>query len=131
MRLRSSGLDSVIIRSLLQRPTRQGPPIQSPAEFADELFAVAPPAPLPEPAPPTTTNYGYGGYGPDPNNPDNWALRDRGPSGTAPYQAPSTQFPAAGYGEQQYSATGYQGAAGFQGKERRGGRGDPGRRGCR
>ena len=120
----SSGLDSVIIRSLLQRPTRQGPPIQSPAEFADQLFAVAPPAPLPEPAPPTTTNYGYGGYGPDPNNPDSWATADRGPSGTAPYQAPpSTQFPAAGYGGQQYAATGYQGAVGYQGKERRGGRG--------
>src|ERR1700761_7355911 len=119
----SSALDSVIIRSLLQRSTRQGPPIQSPGEFADQLFAVAPPAPLPEPAPPTTTNYGYGGYGPDPNNPDSWATADRGPSGTAPYQAPSTQFPAAGYGGQQYPATGYQGAAGYQGKERRGRRG--------
>jgi serine/threonine protein kinase len=116
----SSALDSVIIRALLQRSTRQGPPIQSPAEFADELFAVAPPAPLPEPAPPTTTNYGYGGYGPDPNNPDSWATPDRGPSGTAPYQAPSTQ---AGYGGQQYSAAGYQGAVGYQGKERRRGRG--------
>jgi hypothetical protein len=119
----SSGLDSVIIRSLLQRSTRQGPPIQSPGELADELFAVAPPAPLPEPAPPATTNYGYGGYGPDPNNPDSWATADRGPSGTAPYQAPSTQFPAAGYGGQHYPATGYQGAVGYQGKERRGRRG--------
>jgi hypothetical protein len=119
----SSALDSVIIRSLLQRSTRQGPPIQSPGEFADELFAVAPPAPLPEPAPPATTNYGYGGYGPDPNNPDSWANADRGPSGTAPYQAPSTQFPAAGYGGQQYPATGYPGAAGYQGRERRGRRG--------
>jgi serine/threonine protein kinase len=117
----SSGLDSVIIRALLQRSTRQGPPIQSPAEFADELFAVAPPAPLPEPAPPTTNNYGYGGgYGPDPNNPDSWAVSERGPSGTAPYQAPPSQ---PGYGGQQYPATGYQGVAGYQGKERRRGRG--------
>jgi serine/threonine protein kinase len=113
----SSAMDSVITRALLQRPTRQGPPIQSPAEFADALAAVAPPAPLPEPAPPPPAGYpgrggydGYGGgYGPDPNNPDSWAVS--GPSGTAPYQSqpPSTQFPAAGYGGAQYSAAGYQG----------------------
>jgi serine/threonine protein kinase len=105
----SSAMDSVIIRALLQRPTRQGPPIQSPAEFADALAAVAPPAPLPEPAPPAPAGYpgrggydGYGGgYGPaDPNNPDSWAVPGR--SGTAPYQSqpPSSQFPAAGYGYQ-------------------------------
>jgi serine/threonine protein kinase len=105
----SSAMDSVIVRALLQRPTRQGPPIQSPAEFADALAAVAPPAPLPEPAPPVPAGYpgrggydGYGGgYGPtDPNNPDSWAVP--GPSGTAPYQSPppSSQFPAAGYGYQ-------------------------------
>jgi hypothetical protein len=104
----SSAIDSVIIRALLQRPTRQGPPIQSPAEFADALAAVAPPAPLPEPAPPAPAGYqsrgGYGGgYGPDPNNPDSWAVP--GPSGTAPYQPP----PAAGYTGAQYSAAGYQG----------------------
>jgi serine/threonine protein kinase len=118
----SSALDSLLIRSLLQRPTRQGQPIQSPAEFADELAAVAPPAPLPEPAPAPTYGYG-GGYGPDPNNPDSWAMGDRGPSGTAPYPgAPSSQFPAAGYGgpQQQYAGNGYQqGGA----RQRRGGRG--------
>jgi putative peptidoglycan lipid II flippase len=124
----SSALDSVIIRALLQRPTRQGQPIQSPAEFADQLAAVAPPAPLPEPAPPTA-NYGYGGYGPDPNNPDSWGTGDRGPSGTAPYGPPSSsQYPAAGYGApqytgQQYAAPGYPGGPGPQGKQRRGGRG--------
>jgi hypothetical protein len=102
-------MDSVIVRALLQRPTRQGPPIQSPVEFADALAAVAPPAPLPEPAPPAPVGYpghggydGYGGgYGPaDPNNPDSWAAA--GPSGTTPYQSqpPSSQFPAAGYGYQ-------------------------------
>ena len=117
----SSALDSVITRALLQRPTRQGGPIQSPAEFADELAAVAPPVPLPEPAPPV--NYGYGGYGPDPNNPDTWSVDGRGPSGTAPYQPPpSAAFPAAGYGGMQY--TGAQNAAnGFQGKQRSGNRG--------
>ena len=113
----SSAIDSVIIRALLQRPTRQGPPIQSPADFADALAAVTPPAPLPEPAPPAPAGYqgrggydGYGGgYGPDPNNPDSWAVP--GPSGTAPYQSqpPSAQFPAAGYGGGQYPASGFQG----------------------
>jgi hypothetical protein len=110
----SSAMDSVITRALLQRPTRQGAPIQSPAEFADALAAVAPLAPLPEPAPPAPAGYqgrggydGYGGYGPDPNNPDTWAAP--GPSGTAPYQSPSPQYPGGGYTGAQYSAAGYQG----------------------
>lgn len=121
----SAALDNLIIRALLQRPTRQGPPIQSPAEFADALAAVSPPAPLPEPAPPAPVNYGYAGYGPDPNNPDTWGTDGRGPSGTAPYHPPSSAFPAAGYGGGQYTGTQYTGtqyaAAGYQGKQRGGG----------
>ena len=116
----SAALDNLIIRSLLQRPTRQGPPIQSPAEFADALAAVAPPAPLPEPAPPVP-NYGYGGYGPDRNNPDTWRVENRGPSGTAPYQPPSGAFPAAGYGGGQYTGAQYA-APGYQEKRGGGGR---------
>lgn len=119
----SSALDSVIIRALLQRPTRQGPPIQSPAEFADELAAVAPPAPLPEPAPPAPAGYGYGGgYGPDPNNPDTWAVNGRGPSGTAPYQPPpsAAAYGGAQYTGTQYAATGHQGAVGYQARQHRG-----------
>jgi serine/threonine protein kinase len=108
----SSGIDSVITRALLQRPTRHGPPITSLGEFAEALATVAPPAPLPEPAPAAPANYGRGGYdgygngyGPDPGNPDSWPVPDRGPSGTAPYQPP----PAAGYTGAQYAAPGYQG----------------------
>lgn len=93
----SAALDSVIVRALLQRPTRQGPPIESPAEFADELAAVAPPVPLPELPPAAPASYGYsGGYAPDPNNPDTWDVDGRGPSGTAPYQPPSAGYPATG-----------------------------------
>jgi hypothetical protein len=118
-----SAIDSVIIRALLQRPTRHGAPIQSPAEFADALAAVSPPAPLPEPAPPAPAGYqgrggydGYGGgYGPDPNNPDSWGVP--GPSGTAPYQSPSQQYPAAGYGGAQYTGAQYA-APGHQGGKR-------------
>jgi serine/threonine protein kinase len=110
----SSALDSVIIRTLLQRPTRQGPPIQSAGDFAEALSTVAPPAPLPEPAPAAPSGYGgrggYGGYGPDPNNPGSWALPERGPSGTAPYQPPSAAFPAAtGYGGAPYPGAQYTG----------------------
>jgi hypothetical protein len=120
----SSAIDSVIIRALLQRPTRHGGPIQSPAEFADALAAVTPPAPLPEPAPPAPAGYqgrggydGYGGgYGPDPNNPDSWAVP--GPSGTAPYQPPAQQYPTAGHGGAQYTGAQYS-AAGYQ-REKRG-----------
>src|ERR1700722_11753963 len=87
----SSALDSVIIRALLQRPTRQGPPIQSPAHFADELASVAPPVPLPEPAPSAPAGYssrggdrgGYGGYPSNPNDSDTW--QTPGPRGTSPY----------------------------------------------
>jgi hypothetical protein len=118
-----TAIDSVIIRALLQRPTRHGAPIQSPAEFADALAAVAPPAPLPEPAPPAPAGYqgrggydGYGGrYGPDPNNPDSWAVP--GPSGTAPYQPPAQQYPAGGYGGAQYTGAQYA-AAGHRGGKR-------------
>ncbi len=104
-----SAIDNVITRALLQRPTRQGPPIQSPAEFADAVASVAPPVPLPEPAPapqsyPGSQSYpgpqaydGYRGYGPDPNNPDTWQ-GDRGAGGTAPYPPPSGGFPMAAYG---------------------------------
>lgn len=84
-----SALDSVIVRALLQHPTRQGQPIQSPAEFASELEAVAPPVPLPELPPLSAAVYGYtGDYGPDPDNPDTWHVNGRGPSGTAPYEPP-------------------------------------------
>jgi hypothetical protein len=125
----SYALDSVITRALLQRPTRQGPPIQSPGDFAEALSIVAPPAPLPEPAPPAPPGYGgrggYGGYGPDPNNPSTWALPDRGPSGTAPYQPPSAAYPAAaGYGGSQYPGAQYPGGqygAPDQGRRARGG----------
>jgi serine/threonine protein kinase len=104
-----SAIDNVITRALLQRPTRQGPPIQSPAEFADAVAAVAPPVPLPEPAPapqpyPGSQSYpgpqpydSYRGYGPDPNDPDTWQ-GDRGAGGTAPYPPPSGGFPMAAYG---------------------------------
>jgi serine/threonine protein kinase len=95
----SSALDSVVTRALLQRPTRQGPPIQTPGAFADALASVAPPVPLPEPAP---APRGYDqrpdrGY-PDPNNPGTWPVADRGAGGTAPYSPPSGQFPAPGGG---------------------------------
>jgi hypothetical protein len=126
----SHPLDSLIIRALLQRATRQGPPITSPGEFAEALALVAPAMPLPEPAPaPQPANYqpgrgGYGGYGPDPNNPDTWAVADRTQS--APYQRRSSSpFPAPGYSGQQYpdgqySGDGYEGD-GYQRDSGRGG----------
>jgi hypothetical protein len=105
----SSAIDSVIVRALLQRTTRQGPPIQSPAAFADAIAGVAPPVPLPEPAPPAPAGYternysdrgGYGGYPSNPNDPDTW--QTGGPQGTAPYpeRRQSGQYPPAGRGYQ-------------------------------
>jgi hypothetical protein len=120
----SSALDSVITRALLQRPTRQGPPIQSPGDFADALAMVAPPPPLPEPAPAAPPAYqdrrGYDGYGyADPNNPDTWQT-DRGHGGTAPYPPPSGAFPMAAYGGGAQYTGAQRSAADFQGRERGG-----------
>jgi hypothetical protein len=104
----SSAIDSVIVRALLQRTTRQGPPIQSPAAFADAIAGVAPPVPLPEPAPPAPAGYternypdrgGYGGYPSNPNDPDTWQTRGQ-QGGTAPYPGQSGQYPPAGRGYQ-------------------------------
>jgi hypothetical protein len=105
----SSAIDSVIVRALLQRPTRQGAPIQSPAAFADAIAGVAPPVPLPEPAPPAPAGYtersyqdrgGYGGYPSNPNDPDTWQVG--GPQGTAPYpERRQAQYPPGGRGYQQ------------------------------
>ena len=119
----SSAIDSVIVRALLQRPTRQGPPIQSPGEFADAIASVAPPVPLPEPAPSAPAGYsgrggdrgGYGGYPSNPNDPDTWQAP--GPQGTSPYpeRRQSAQFPASGgYRGGQYEP------APYPGPERRG-----------
>jgi hypothetical protein len=100
----SSAVDGVVTRALLQRPTRQGPPIQTPGAFADALANVAPPIPLPDPVPPAPVSRGYdqrqdrGRYGADPNNPETWPVADRRTGGTAPYPPPSAPFPAAGPG---------------------------------
>ena len=120
----SSALDSVITRALLQRPTRQGPPIQSPSDFAEALAMVAPPPPLPEPAPAAPPGYQdrrpYEGYGyADPNNSDTWQT-DRGQGGTAPYPPPSGQFPMAAYGGGMQHTGAQRPAADFQGRERGG-----------
>jgi hypothetical protein len=120
----SSAIDSVIVRALLQRPTRQGAPIQSPAAFADAIASVAPPVPLPEPAPSAPAGYsgrggdrgGYGGYPSNPNDPDTW--QTPGPQGTSPYpeRRQSAQFPASGGG---YRGGQYEPAP-YPGPERRG-----------
>jgi hypothetical protein len=100
----------VIVRALLQRTTRQGPPIQSPAAFADAIAGVAPPIPLPEPAPPAPPGYtersyqdrgGYGGYPSNQNETDGW--QSQGPQGTAPYpeRRQSAQPPSGGRAYQQ------------------------------
>ena len=115
----SSAIDSVIVRALLQRPTRHGEPIQSPAAFADAIATVAPPVPLPEPAPSAPAGYsgrdgdrgGYGDYPSNPNDPDTW--QTPGPQGTSPYpeRRQSAQFPSSGggYRGRQYEPAPYPG----------------------
>jgi len=112
----SSAIDSVVTRALLQRATRQGPPISTPAAFVEALGTVAPPVPLPEPAPAAPAGYvdrgGYGGYPSNPNDPDTWGVGDHGPRGTAPYpqrNPPPAQFASNGYQGSQYAPAPYQG----------------------
>jgi hypothetical protein len=107
-----SAIDIVVCRALLQRAARQGPPITTPAMFADALASVAPPVPLPEPAPPPfargtfesfDSGPGYHGQGypggnsypANPNDPETWATSPR--SGGASYQrrAPAVERSAA------------------------------------
>ncbi len=40
-------IDAVTCQALFQRPSRHGPALTTPAEFADALASVAPPVPLP------------------------------------------------------------------------------------
>ena len=112
----SSAIDSVIVRALLQRPTRQGGPIQSPAAFADAIASVAPPVPLPEPAPSAPAGYsgrggdrgGYGGYPSNPNDPDTW--QNPGPQGTSPYpERRQSSQSGGGYRGGQYEPAPYPG----------------------
>lgn len=111
----SSAIDAVVTRALLQRPTRQGPPITSLVQLAEALSGVAPPVPLPEPAPPAPAGYQDRGYGypPNPDDPDSWGASD-GAHGTAPYPQrnppPAPPFAPGGYGAPPYAPAAYQGA---------------------
>jgi hypothetical protein len=111
----SSAIDSVVTRALLQRPTRQGPPITSLVQLAEALSGVAPPVPLPEPAPPAPAGYQDRGYGypPNPDDPDSWGASD-GLHGTAPYPQrnppPAPPFASGGYGAPPYAPAAYQDA---------------------
>ncbi len=42
-----AGIDAVTCQAMFQRPSRQGPPLSTPAEFADALTQVSPPVPFP------------------------------------------------------------------------------------
>ena len=48
-----TNIDALTCQALFQRPSRHGPALSTPAQFADALASVAPPAPLPIPAPAT------------------------------------------------------------------------------
>ncbi len=62
-----AGIDAVTCQAVFQRPSRHGPPLTTPAEFADALALVAPPVPLPMLAPPAsaarTSDLGYSAAG--------------------------------------------------------------------
>jgi hypothetical protein len=83
-----SPIDAVVCRALLQRTARHGPPIVTPATFADALAGVAPPVPLPEPAPPASHG-SFGAFGP-------------GPGGYPGSGYPGAGYPGAGYPDPGY-----------------------------
>ncbi|MBV9450063.1 MAG: serine/threonine protein kinase [Streptosporangiaceae bacterium] len=97
-----AGIDSVTCRALFQQQNRQGPPLSTPAAFADALIAIAPPvSPVPfgpqrAPADSYRTDpYGADGYGAGGHRAD--GHRRSGP--TSPY-------PLAGSGGVQSSRSG-------------------------
>ncbi len=79
-----ASIDAVTCRALFQQQNRQGPPLTSPAEFAEALTAVAPRNPVPPPSvfgPPTMQASGYQSAG----------------SGTIPGPRMQHGAPSAGY----------------------------------
>jgi serine/threonine protein kinase len=48
-----TNIDALTCQALFQRPSRHGPALSTPANFADALASVTPPAPLPVPLPAT------------------------------------------------------------------------------
>jgi hypothetical protein len=97
-------VDAVTCQALLQRPSRHGSPITTPAAFADALASVAPPIPLPEPAPASrggrgAADGGYdyrhqpGGYPPadDASGWDGYALPGQQGRGTSYRRYPHTE----------------------------------------
>ncbi len=80
-----AGIDAVTCQAMFQRPSRQGPALTTPAEFADALALVAPPVPLPMLSPPAsaarTSDLGYPSAG-----------------STNPYPAPGTAIRSQGGG---------------------------------
>jgi hypothetical protein len=97
-------IDDVVARALLQRTTRQGPPIVTPDAFADAVSSVAPPIPLPEPAPPISRGPSFDQY-------DNGQRGGYGPQGGYQGQGYADQ---GGYGDRGYGDQGgYGGRGGY------------------
>ncbi|HEX6518846.1 MAG TPA: protein kinase family protein [Streptosporangiaceae bacterium] len=93
-----AGIDSVTCRALFQQQNRQGPPIRTPAEFADELIAIAPPVspvpfgPHPGPADSYRADpYGADGYGAGGHSADGHRR-----------SSPTNPYPLAGSGVQSF-----------------------------
>jgi serine/threonine protein kinase len=87
-----ASIDSVTCRALFQQQNRQGPPISTPAAFADALIEIAPPvSPVPfGPQPAPAGNYGTAGYEGDGHRADH--RRNR----------PTNPYPLAGAGVQSF-----------------------------
>lgn len=92
------GIDAVTCRTLFQQQNRQGPPLTSPAEFAEALAAVAPRIPLQPPPVYGPLTAQASGYQPAGSSTSPYAFIGSGPrSGTLP--GPRTQhgMPSPGY----------------------------------
>jgi hypothetical protein len=91
-----ASIDSVTCRALFQVENRQGPPLSTPAAFADALAEIAPPvSPVPfGPQPAPTASYGGAGYETDGFGADH--RRNR----------PTNPYPLAGTGVQSFRGRG-------------------------
>jgi F5/8 type C domain len=86
-----ANIDALTCQALFQRPSRHGPALTTPAEFADALASVVPPDPLPVGPAPAIAGRDAPDYHPTgPTNPYQAAVPRQRPGAGTPYRRPPT-----------------------------------------
>jgi serine/threonine protein kinase len=84
-----ANIDALTCQALFQRPSRHGPALATPAEFADALASITPPDPPPVVPAPTIAAYSVPNYHPTgPTNPYRAAVPRQRPGAGISYRRP-------------------------------------------